>query len=304
MHYYQGPESHLHQYDLCKKPFDIHSTHQSIKGSEKTPYARRQHLIYGSNSTTSSSRHCTTRTPCRHALICNRRPGSPRFPTIRTRTPALQSATIRQHPQGITGTEGPSCGKGNRGTLQNTVTKSATATPAILHPIHAAQALAQAPPSRALRQQQAASRHFTAPSLSKFGSLGLSVLGLDNMAGYTSPGEVCHTLTLMNLKAGYRDMVLPQLTVLATNIMSMHKDNLVSYVLKMAIIDAQYWFDTIDCAQLAADTFLMPIEIHTNHGPCLYSPLPFNHTTYQSCESLILKLSPSHFFGNSQVWQM
>ncbi|KAI8330354.1 hypothetical protein BC941DRAFT_475689 [Chlamydoabsidia padenii] len=72
-------------------------------------------------------------------------------------------------------------------------------------------------------------------SISTVGSIGLSSLGLDNNAPFISPGEVRDTLNLTNLEAGYRDMITPQLTILATNILNMHADNRLKYVLTKAI---------------------------------------------------------------------
>ncbi|SAL99344.1 hypothetical protein [Absidia glauca] len=59
-------------------------------------------------------------------------------------------------------------------------------------------------------------------------------------------------------------------------------------------VPSTFWFNTIDCAQLAADSFRMPIEIHSDLGSTLY--LPLSNTTYQSYKPLVLQLHASHFY--------
>lgn len=59
-------------------------------------------------------------------------------------------------------------------------------------------------------------------------------------------------------------------------------------------VPSTFWFNTIDCAQLAADSFRMPIEIHSDLGSTLYFPL--SNTTYQSYKPLVLQLHASHFY--------
>ncbi|KAI8330055.1 hypothetical protein BC941DRAFT_456922 [Chlamydoabsidia padenii] len=54
------------------------------------------------------------------------------------------------------------------------------------------------------------------------------------------------------------------------------------------------WFEAPDCAQLAADTFRVPIEIHSKEGSTLY--LPLTNTRYQSYSPIILQLYQDHFY--------
>ncbi|KAI8330343.1 hypothetical protein BC941DRAFT_518230 [Chlamydoabsidia padenii] len=91
--------------------------------------------------------------------------------------------------------------------------QAAASTPVPSTPVSSSPALSSSVPSLA------------ASLISTVRSLGLSSLGLDNNTPFISPGEVRDTLNLTNLEAGYRDMITPQLTILATNILNMHADN-------------------------------------------------------------------------------
>jgi hypothetical protein len=65
--------------------------------------------------------------------------------------------------------------------------------------------------------------------------------------------------------------------------------------LRAITITPNRWFTFPDCAQLAADTLLTPIEIHSTHdGPCLY--LPLSNLPYRSFTPITLQLTDLHFF--------
>jgi hypothetical protein len=58
--------------------------------------------------------------------------------------------------------------------------------------------------------------------------------------------------------------------------------------------EPQLWFNSPDCAQLAADTFLRPIEVHSNQQSMIM--LPLSNTTYSSYQPIILQLFGGHFY--------
>ncbi|KAI8328057.1 hypothetical protein BC941DRAFT_477197 [Chlamydoabsidia padenii] len=68
------------------------------------------------------------------------------------------------------------------------------------------------------------------------GSLGISTLDVEGDNNFLLPGEVRDQLNITDMPDGYREMILPELQVLETNIMNMPNDNRVAYVLKKALI--------------------------------------------------------------------
>jgi hypothetical protein len=57
-------------------------------------------------------------------------------------------------------------------------------------------------------------------------------------------------------------------------------------------VSSQHWFYSPDCCQLAADTFLNPIQFHSPDGAMLY--LPFTSTSFFKTKPIILHLQAGH----------
>ncbi|KAI8331771.1 hypothetical protein BC941DRAFT_438429, partial [Chlamydoabsidia padenii] len=74
----------------------------------------------------------------------------------------------------------------------------------------------------------------TSSSQMSFSSMGMSSLKV-TIEEFLLPYEDCDARFLNDLPDGYYPLILPQFTIMATNIMNMHADNRVNYVMKKAI---------------------------------------------------------------------
>jgi hypothetical protein len=52
-----------------------------------------------------------------------------------------------------------------------------------------------------------------------------------------------------------------------------HKKKMTELLPKRGSVSTQHWFYTLDCCQLAADTFLHTIHFHNSSAAMLYVPL-------------------------------
>jgi hypothetical protein len=65
---------------------------------------------------------------------------------------------------------------------------------------------------------------------------------------------------------------------------------------KRGSVFTQHWFNTLDCCQLAADTFLHPIHFHTSSGAMIC--LPLISLSYYKNNPIALHLQASHITMN------
>ncbi|KAI8329462.1 hypothetical protein BC941DRAFT_476291 [Chlamydoabsidia padenii] len=134
------------------------------------------------------------------------------------------------------------------------------------------------------------------------GSLGISTLDVEGDNNFLLPGEVRDQLNITDVPDGYREMILPELQALATNIMNEHNGNRVTMALQVVcglrLLTVLNWQQTLSGCLLKFIPRVDPLSPSHQHS---VPKLLTNHTATIPRSLLFGQVITSPFCQNNNI---